>query len=581
MPLKPARVMPHWPACRAVLAALIAGLLLTGCGGDAAPEPPPPAVLLASVGGLQGQQLAIGDSASLNGSQPLMGVQSTSGALTAACSGTTLVATRDGVRWQPIALTDARLPQPCVNQMQDVGDFLVIKTIGLLNVTLQSCDLALIRKRDGQTSCIIAPLPERQRSGEPVFGLGLDLGESNRSAQLSANGRFLMVPFNTQANPAFAYAGFLRFDLTASRPSVDLAYLESGEFDASAGSINGHQLTWGAFRVLDNGDLVFTEFTRSSASPDAGTVRQFYAVNTPGLNNPAAVEKYLISVSDEQYRVDVLNSPLGRWVKAQHPGLTALYADSDVLSGPPSDGLAGFHSLISGEGFSADACGNGPRHLIRVRPDRASGSLVFEMLGSTSLGGTHGSRPDGRPVRVASDAASLYGLRWDLAHAGTGKAGVRFMRRSLTAGACDETELTVLSLAVDASVQAQGLALNGFMSETRDTVFLRTFDEAAGAARRDKSCQTGLNCSISSTSLLLAYDKASRTVSNVPLGLLASRRYRLEAAHAMRLGDELSFSLSTADGETRATAVLSSKGLKSLIELPRGVRPASRLVSGG
>jgi len=27
--------------------------------------------------------------------------------------------------------------------------------------------------------------------------------------------------------------------------------------------------------------------------------------------------------------------------------------------------------------------------------------------------------------------------------------------------------------------------------------------------------------------------------------------------------------------------VLSSKGLKSLIELPRGVRPASRLVSGG
>ena len=74
---------------------------------------------------------------------------------------------------------------------------------------------------------------------------------------------------------------------------------------------------------------------------------------------------------------------------------------------------------------------------------------------------------------------------------------------------------------------------------------------------------------------------ASRTVSNVPLGLLASGRYRLEAAHAMRLGDELSFSLSTADGESRATAVLSSKGLKSLIELPRGVRPASRLVSGG
>jgi hypothetical protein len=119
------------------------------------------------------------------------------------------------------------------------------------------------------------------------------------------------------------------------------------------------------------------------------------------------------------------------------------------------------------------------------------------------------------------------------------------------------------------------------MNETRDTVFLRTFDEAAGSARRDKSCQTGPNCSISSTSLLLAYDKASRTVSNVPLGLLASGRYRLDAAHAMRIGDELSFSLSTADGESRATAVLSSKGLKSLIELPRGVRPASRLVSGG
>jgi hypothetical protein len=465
--------------------------------------------------------------------------------------------------------------------MQDAGDFLIIKAIGLLNASLQSCDLALIRKRDGQTSCIIAPLPDRPRSGEPVFGLGLDLSETNRSAQLSANGRFLMLPFNTQANPAFAYAGFLRINLTGARPSADLAYLESGEFNASAGSINGHQLAWGAYRVFDNGDLVFTEFTPSPSGMNAGTVRQFYVANTPGLSEPGAVEKYLISVSDDQYRVDILNSPLGLWVKAQHPALTVLYGDAQVLSGPSSGGSGGFYWLISGEGFSVDVCGNAPHRLIRIRPDRAAGNLAFEMLGGTALGGVLAGRPDGRPARLSSDAASLYSLRWDLTRAGTGKADIRFLRRSLSPGACDETELTLLSLAVDASVQAQGLALNGFVNETRDTVFLRSFDEAAGAARSDKSCQTGANCGMSATSLLLAYDKASGTMTNLPLGALASGRYRLDAATATLLGDELSLSLTTTDGETRATAVFTSKGLKSLIELPRGVQPASRLVGGG
>jgi hypothetical protein len=207
--------------------------------------------------------------------------------------------------------------------------------------------------------------------------------------------------------------------------------------------------------------------------------------------------------------------------------------------------------------------------------------LVFSGLGSTNLGSTHSSRPDGRYVLASDDGTALYGVRWDLA-TGTGKADVRLLRRPLGLGACDEAELTLLSLAVDASVQAQGAAINRSVNEGRGVLFLRTFGEPDTDVRPDSACIAARSCAISQTSLVLVYDKASGTVSNVPLGLLASsEKYFLDEARSVFNDDALYLRLTTADGQQQAVAVLTPKGLSSLIELPRGIRLASGLVSGG
>lgn len=581
--------------------ATCASFLVASCGGGPGSGTSGTSVtLVSSVGSLSSKSLALGDPSALDGSTRLarllrrldlreaatvlasvfVGTASAQQVSVPSCAYSTLVGSTDLVNWEVIHLTADRLRPPCINQMEDAGDFLVVKTSTVRNAAGATCDLVAIRKATGDTHCIVVDLPDRSLSGPPVFNLGLDRRDWLRQGQLTPNGRYFFTAFVTDRNPGLAYAGFLRLDLGGASPVASLAYLESGAANADDGSINGHLLAWGPFWGRNNGDLVFTEFTPASNDLSSGVARHYLAIHDPARADAAQVERFLLNVSDAADRVDAASSPLGAWFKDGHPQATSLFFDAEILPNP--SGTDADHSIyltLEADGLDPDACAAGSRRLVKATPDRSTREFVFDDLGSTRLGNGWGSRPGSSNVTLAPDGASLVTVRM---RASLTAGHVEFERitRAVTASACDATATLGTPYAVDASLVARVDQFNDFVNETPGYLFFRSFNDDPADASPGSGCVSGLGCAVNPTSVAFSYDKATGAITQVPLGVLGTSNFYLQAIRSAVTSDKLYLGLKDATGTFGIHAVILPGAVQSVVRLPQGVDLRSLVVSG-
>jgi hypothetical protein len=598
---------------------LIFFVFIASCGGKT--ESNNNSVLSSSVGSLSNKILTVGDPTSFSGGRKL--AQNSSFRILLAkisnffiapalaepigscsTSANNLIGTTDQATWNIIGLTSSPNSSACVSRIQDAGRYLVMSVNGLTDGSGKKCDLVTINKSTGQTSCINLSLPNRSVTGDPDFYLGLT---NFFPAELTLNGNFFTIGFFTKDHPN-AYVGFLRIDLSGDIPTSFIEYMEYGAATSTYGvtTVNNHNIFWGEYWPLENGDLIFTSFDIAVGLTDpvtgyqSGTASHYYIVANPNLSDPTKAmavlfDKSVISTTNVPYPTyysDVENSPVAIWFKGNYTDASAIYYDNEVMPNPSSSLTE--HSFFIKLGNYSDLARticSGPFSIIKGTVDVSNGNISFENYGPSGIGNGWGTHTRTSNITIDGNTDNWHDLKWRVDSANTSQIEVYTTRRNMTPNSCDSVPMVIytgpLPSGTPVTYDGRGTIVTGtgdapYTYETATSIFMQSFNSNPGDPNTYCAQNNGLGCSIGSYGLVLVYDKASGSVNSIPLSPLSNSNYAINSEMSSITSSRVYVTATDMASlpVRNIYAELTLTGFKNVIELPAGINFSQFMVSG-
>ncbi len=503
-----------------------------------------------------------------------------------------LIGANDTQGWNVLSLTTAPNRPACILAMQDAGKYIVVSVKDISDSNGLICDLVVIAKKTGATTCINVPLTYRSKTGNPEFYLG---NENFAPGQLTPDGQYFTLGFAT--NGSGLYMGYLRLDFSSSTPTASIAYLL---YSATPGScngiptINGNNLFNSYFWMLPNGDLTITLFEPNGcdkpyAGPATGT-RRYYFVRVNPVGDPLKPFMKLFAVnpatSSDAYTMDPVNSPLAAWALNLYPNVLAFGFGGATL--PWANEALGVVSFYVGASSSGGIAGYSPTNtcvpqnsgvgsiLVKVNVDTQKNLISFEDAGPTTLGNGAGLHPDTNNVILDVDGKSFTSLKWSLDGSSDSHIVVSTLKKPLDKNLCEGTTNVFTTSAKTPSALVQSVQGFPFTYSTDNHVFMLSFNSNPWAGM---ACLEKLGCPIDSDAMVLSYNKKTRLVQEVPLTPLngAVQLYSF-STYTNPVNDELRTTLYDKAGNMYF-ANISNQGVRSNIKFPQGFSTTSGFVN--
>ena len=613
----------------AVLIAILYACGGGGGGGSSASSAGGTSILTTTLQGVSSSTMTVGSATSASGSTQVVLLEkirdflksfsnpliSTAYAQTVTtCSADKqLIGSQDSRSWGVMGLTTASTSTSCVANYQDAGNYIVLSTIGVTESSGNTCDLVVVAKATGKTTCISLPLANRLNTGNPKFLLG---SGSAQPGQLSANGNYFLVGFNT-TNSNAAYIGYESIDFTGNEPVGKIAYLEYGtQVSECAGtaSVNRHNIFWSSFWLQENGNFIFNQFnqTQCTSTPHTG-VSKYYYVDVNNTADPLNAAMYLFDqhnvTTNGAYEIDNTTSPLGGWlintlvpsnqayVTWQNTAGTTWEFGAEVLPGGSNSATDLSFYIIAGNanGSLPNSCstaagtsvygtntGINGNELIKVVI--SNGLVTFQDYGATNIGTGYGANPTTDNAYLASDGQSLVSVHWT---SDNNNLKVMKLSRQLSSSACDvytkiapATNMTVpTSLAGNIATVGSGNFVAHslpFTYRAKDYIYLYGFNSNAG----DPNCTSTSGCLIPTDAQVWAFNKVTDAITVVPLTqLTGSTTYYSSGTTTNPLSNKVSNTLIDGAGNKYWFA-LGTTGITRMIEFSHGFNMSNGFVSG-
>lgn len=520
------------------------------------------------------------------------------------CSSSTsqLIGSQTLRSWSVMSLTTSS-SSSCVNSFQDAGNYIVLATTGVTDSSGNICDLVVITKASGNTSCINLPLTNRGSTGNPLFLLGPN---SFPTAQLTANGNYFFVGFYTN-NSSAAYIGFERIDFSGSSPSGSIAYLEYGtQVSQCMGtpSVNGHNLFWSSYWAQENGNFTFDQFNpiQCSSSPATG-ISKYYYVDVNGTTDPLNPALYLFDqhtvTTSGAYEIDNSNSPLGVWIQSliagnstyqtwQNSAGTHWYFGAEVLpGGSTSVSDLSFYIVVgNGSGSLPNTCSTSGTNVYGTNSGINGNELIkvtisnsqvnFQDFGATNIGTGYGANPVTDNVYLTGGGQYLNSVHWTADT--NSNLSVMKITRQLSASQCDSYSLVspTTPLAVPTSLSGNiSVVGNGnfvahaypFTYRSKDYIYMYSFNSNPG----DPNCTSTSGCTIPGDAQIWAYNKSTDTITVVPITQLTGGGtiYYSTQTISNPLSNKISNTMIDASGNKYWSSIGTS-GVQKLIQFPSG-----------
>ncbi len=451
-----------------------------------------------------------------------------------------LIGSQDSKSWTVMGLTTSTSSPSCVTGFQDAGNYLVLAVNGVTNGSNNICDLVVITKSNGNTTCINLPLPNRNLTGNPSFVLSAAGYLTGATGQLSANGNYFLTGFYTN-NSSSAYIGYELLDFTGPSPSGKLVYAEYGTQVSNCDgtpSVNGHNIFWSSFWLQENANFVFNQFnvTQCSVTPATG-ISKFYYVDSNNTTDPLNPVKYLFNVnavtSTDGYGIDT-TSPLATWLNTNIPSGSNWHFGSEILPGGSTSTLdLSFYivtgggvnnNCTTGTGTSVYGVGTGINGQELLKVVINNGNVTFQDYGATNIGTGFGANPLTDNAYLTSDGQNLVSVHWT---DDNGSMKVMQITRALNATACDSYSKISPPSSVNTPVSLSGQIStvdNGnfvarsfpFTYRSKDYIYLYGFNSNPG----DPSCTSTNGCKVNSDTQIWAFNKSSNSISIVSINQL-------------------------------------------------------------
>ena len=503
-----------------------------------------------------------------------------------------LIGANDAQGWNVLSLTTAPNRPACILAMQDAGKYIVVSVKDISDSNGLICDLVVIAKKTGATTCINVPLTYRSKTGNPEFSLG---DENFLPGQLTPDGKFFTVVFTAgkslyeNQNRVGAYMGYLRIDFSGNKPSSSIAYLmytPTPTWCNFITTINGGNITNSSFWLLPNGDLTMSIFEPTgcdkpwSGSP-TGTSKFYYVRVQPGAD-PLSPQMVLFNVGDP-FTMDSVKSPLAAWLLTNYPNFSpASFSGSTLPWSSESSGVVSFYVIASGATgapaatvtMSCPEYGSGV--LVKVNVNTTTNAISFEDQGATTLGSGYGLGPNTNNIFLEPSGKYFTSMRWTSSGSTNSRIVVSKLQKPLDKSACESTtEVHTTQATTPQSLTAsmQGIP---FTYSTDNYVFMESFLSNPSAGR---GCLEKLGCPIDSDAMVLSYNKQTGVVQEVPLTPLngAVQLYSF-STYANPVNDELRTTLYDKAGNMYF-ANISNQGVRSNIKFPQGFSTTSGFVN--
>jgi hypothetical protein len=623
---------------------IITGAILIACGGGGGGSggqtgaSASPNVLLGTIPGVSSSTMTIGDATAASGDVRLVlldkifnlfksfsnpFVRTAYAQSISACqnsSSNQLIGSQDLETWNIMNLGSevSSTNSSCVTSFQDAGNYIVLATHGLTDSSGNICDLVVIEKSSGNTTCMNLALANRSSTGNPKFMMGAN-GYQWNTSQLTKNGNYFFIPFYTTQTNA-AYVGFYRIDFTGNSPAGKIAYMEYGtqvyDCDGSP-TVNGNNLLWTmGYWILENGNFTFDQFNVSQCSNSlpnfAAGISKYYYVDVNNSLDPLNTKKYLFDQhtvpvdyagpdARGPYMIDNANSPLGQWIQKNldnNAGNVWDFGGAIMSSASNSPSDLSFYVVIGGgNGSIPTACTNAGtsvygvmtgmngRQLIKV--SIINGALIYQDYGTTNIGNGWGTLPTTDNVYLSDDGLNFITLHWT-ADADNNLKVMKILR-PLSSTACDTFTLVspINNVLVPASlsgtlakIEYHSLNLGPQLPYTyraKDYVYMYGF----GSASWMLNCSTSMNgCQIPSDAQVWAYNKSMDSVSVVPIvQLTGDVVYYSTGTSTTSSSNSVSNTLVDSDGINYWYS-LGVNGINKMVKFPSGFKPSNGFIMG-
>ena len=500
-----------------------------------------------------------------------------------------LIGANDTQGWNVLSLTTAPNRPACILAMQDAGKYIVVSVKDIYDSNGLVCDLVVIAKKTGVTTCINVPLSHRSKTGNPDFFLG---DERFAPGQLTPDGKYFTIGFTT--NGSGLYMGYLRLDFSSSTPTASIAYLL---YSASPGScngiptINGNNLFNSYFWMLPNGDLTLTLFEPNGcekpyAGPATGT-RRYYFVRVNPEGDPSSPFMKLFAVnpatSTDAYTMDPVNSPMAAGMLTLYPNFSPMHFSGATLPWVyESSGTVSFYVVASGasgapKNGTTNTCPQaGGDILVKVNIDIQKDQISFEDAGPTTVGNGYGLHPDTNNVILDADGKFFTSLRWSLSDSSNSRIVVSTLKKPLDSSVCESSTSVFTTAAQTPSALAQSVQGFPFTYSTDNYVYMLSFNSNPWAGN---TCLVNIGCPIDTDAMVLSYNKKTGVVQEVPLSPLnGSVQLYSFSTYTNPVNDELRTTLYDKAGNLYF-ANISSQGVRSNIKFPQGFSTTSGFVN--
>lgn len=506
-----------------------------------------------------------------------------------------LIGANDTQGWNVLSLTTAPNRPACILAMQDAGKYIVVSVKDIYDSNGLICDLVVIAKKTGATTCINVPLTYRSKTGNPEFSLG---DENFLPGQLTPDGKYFAVVFTAgkslveTKNREGAYMGYLRLDFSATVPSSSIAYLMYSPTPTWCNyitTINGGNITNSSFWLLPNGDLTFSviNFSECDSSNPAPTPYYYYMKVDPKADplNPGMT---LFNVGNT--RSSVMNpnsSPLAKWILTRYPDFTPNFSGATLPWASESSGIVSFYVIASGAtgvpiSSVSKACPEfGSGVLVKININTLTNAIDFEDLGATTIGAGYGNGPNTNNIFLEPDGKFFTSMRWSISDAPTPKVIVSKLQKTLDGSSCETNTPIMTTQATLPNILSDDLFKNThdipFTYSTDNYVFMLSYFSNRNSGRPECSSTTG--CQIGTDALVVAYNKKTGVAKEVPLSPLVGKiPLSVYSTFSNPVNDELRTTLYDKAGNMYF-ANISSQGVSSNIKFPQGFSTTSGFVN--
>jgi hypothetical protein len=506
------------------------------------------------------------------------------------CSNLSLMDTTDQVNWKTVDLTTSSSTTPCIQKIQSAGEYTILSVSNIYDSNGSECDLVLIKNANGNTSCFYISLPNRSTSGRPV--LFLDPANGQTSGQLTLNGKYFFIGFNTDSNPNSAYSGFLRIDLTGSTPTMSVIYALYGTSQTNNTlSINGKNIFFSPYYGLANGDLIVNTFELTgspNAVPQIGIKRSYYVLSNPALTDPTQAVAILFNKTTtsqtDGYSIDLTSSPLGTWVKQNVASdATKVWFNDDAFSAPRALGGHTFMLNIGTDSTTYQPCGSIQNILIKASVD-SNNNITFSNLGGSLLGNGLGNNTYTNNITPSADGSKLFSLQWKVVDA-THIQVVKYSKNTSNDSCINPENITGGNIEVPSSVtngKNAGELVSIFTFRTANSLYLQNFNYNPQDPNPARGCVSSLGCPMQDSSMMLHFDLTTSAITNVPLTKFKNTRYYLKSEYSSSTSSFLYFNfIDTAQSPVlNIASELDSSGFKNTIKFPVEVEVVNPVISG-